>query len=244
MNQSERRRVIQRHLLGLETAGFLRGALSTGFAAVDAALGGGFPRGAITEIYGPASCGKTAFVLQAIAYGQARGASAVWIDAEHAFDPKFAAQLGVDVSQMPVAAPETAEEALEMARRFASSGAVDLVALDSAAALVPRLELETSIGKTGAGLQGRVLMSELRRVAQAAARSGAAIVLLNQTRFRPGEPETSSGGPSIKLYAALRIALSASGRRVRFRAVKNKFSSPFAEAVLEWQRGGGFAEPR
>ena len=244
MNQSDRRRAIQRQLLGMEAATLARGALSTGFASVDAALGGGFPRGAITEIYGPASCGKTAFVLQAIAHGQARGASAVWIDAEHAFDPKFAAQLGVEVSQMPVAAPETAEEALEVARRFASSGAVDLVALDSAAARVPRLELETAIGKTGAGLQGRVLMSELRRVAQAAARSGGAIVLLNQTRFRPGEPETSSGGPSIKLYATLRIALSASGRRVRFRAVKNKFSSPFAEAVLEWQRGGGFAEPR
>lgn len=244
MNEGERRRAIQRQLWGMEANAFGRGALATGFASVDAAMGGGFPRGVITEVYGPASCGKTAFVLQSIANGQGGGTSAAWIDAEHAFDPKFAAQLGVDVSQMPVAGPETAEEALEMARRFASSGAVDLVAIDSAAALVPRLELETTIGKTGAGLQGRVLMSELRRVAQSAARSGVAIVLLNQTRFRPGEAETSSGGPSIKLYAALRIALAASGRHVRFRVVKNKFSEPFAEAVLEWQRGGGFAEPR
>jgi len=244
MNETERRRAIQRQLLGMEAKASGCGALATGFAAVDAALGGGFRRGGITEVYGPASCGKTAFVLQAIAHGQSCGASAAWIDAEHAFDPKFAAQLGVDVSQIPVAAPETAEEALEVARRFASSGAVDLVAIDSAAALVPRLELETAIGETGAGLQGRVLMSELRRLAQAAARSGAAIVLLNQTRFRPGEGETSSGGPSIKLYSTLRIALSASGRRVRFRVVKNKFSKPFGEAILEWQRGGGFAEPR
>ncbi len=243
MNQRERRRAIQRQLLEIPAKPAGPRALATGFASVDTALGGGFPRGAITEVYGPASCGKTAFVLQAIAHAQAGGASAVWIDAEHAFDPKFAALLGVDVSQMPVAAPETAEEALEVARRFASSGAVDLVALDSAAALVPRLELETAIGNAGAGLQGRVLMSELRRLAQSAARSGAAIVLLNQTRFRPGQVETSSGGPSIKLYASLRIALSASGRRVRFRVVKNKFSSPFAEAVLEWQRTRGFAEP-
>jgi recombination protein RecA len=248
MNERERRRLIQQQLFREQGVPVRGEALSTGFTALDAALGtGGFARGRITEIFGPASCGKTAVVLQAIAHGQRHGTTAAWIDADHAFDAEFAAQLGVDVSRMPVAAPESAEEALEMARRFAASGAVDLVALDSAAALVPRLELETALGETGAGLQSRVLASELRRLARAAARSDTAIVLLNQTRVHvtpPGEAETSSGGPSIKLHAAVRIALSASGRRVRFRIVKNKLGAPFADAVLEWQRGVGFAEPR
>src|SRR5581483_6344940 len=131
MNELNRRRAIQDQLSRMETVPAPRGVLPTGFAALDAALGtGGFARGAITEIFGPASCGKTALVLQAIAHGQKTGVSAAWIDAEHVFDPKFAAQLGVDLIRMPVAAPETAEEALEIARHFASSGAVDLVAID------------------------------------------------------------------------------------------------------------------
>jgi recombination protein RecA len=221
-------------------------ALPTGFAALDRALGiGGFPRGAITEIFGPASCGKTALVFQAIAYGQKTGITAAWIDAEHVFDAAFASHLGVDVSRLPVTTPESAEEALEMARRLALSSAVDLIALDSVAALVPRIELETGLGQAGAGLPGRVLSSELRRLAQVTKRSGAAIVLLNQTRFRPGTPgegETSAGGLAIKLHAAIRIALSASGRRVRIRVVKNQFSTAFRETHLEWQRVGGFVE--
>ena len=234
----------------MESSSARRGAaaLPTGFAALDAALGmGGFPRGAITEIFGPASCGKTALAFQVIAHLQKSGGSAAWIDAEHVFDAAFASHLGVDVSRLPVTAPESAEEALEMARRLALSSAVDLIALDSVAALVPRIELETGLGQAGAGLHGRVLSSELRRLAQAAARSGAAMVLLNQTRLRsgtPGEVETSAGGLSIKLHAAVRIALSASGRRVRVRIMKNQFSTAFREAHLDWQRGGGFVEAR
>ena len=221
-------------------------ALPTGFPSLDAALGtGGFARGVITEIFGPASSGKTALVLQIIAHGQRAGTTAAWIDAEHAFDAAFAAHLGVDVARMPVTSPNSAEEALEMARRFAASGAVDLIAIDSAAALVPRLELETGLGTSGAGMQSRVLGSELRRLAQVAARAATAIVLLNQIRFRPatpGEGETSSGGPSIKLHAAVRLALSASGRRVRVRIVKNKLAAPYSEAHLEWRRERGFVE--
>jgi recombination protein RecA len=245
MNETERQRAIQ---LQLSRMGAPRAAppLPTGFPSLDAALGaGGIARGVITEIFGPASSGKTALVLQAIAHGQLTGSTAAWIDAEHAFDAAFAAHLGVDVSRLPVTSPESAEEALEMARRFASSGAVDLVAVDSAAALVPRLELETGLGSSAAGIQSRVLGSELRRLAQVAARTGTAIVLLNQTRLRlttPGEGETSSGGPSIKLHAAVRLALSASGRRVRLRIVKNKFAAPFSEAHLEWHRERGFIE--
>jgi recombination protein RecA len=245
MKETERRRNINIQLARMEAP---RGAgnLPTGFAALDQALGtGGFARGIITEIFGPASCGKTALLLQAIAHGQRNGITAAWIDAEHVFDAAFASHLGVDVTQLPVTSPESAEEALEMARKFASSGAVDLVAIDSAAALVPRLELEAGLGQSGAGLQGRVLSSELRRLAQIAVRSGTAILLLNQTRFRlgmPGEGETSSGGASIKLQAAVRIALSAAGRRVRARVVKNKLAAPFGEAHLEWRRDRGFAE--
>jgi recombination protein RecA len=247
MKQSERQRTIHLQLSRMDPAsGRIARNLPTGFAALDAALGaGGLARGVITEIYGPASSGKTALVLQAIAHGQGIGTTSAWIDAEHVFDAAFASHLGVDVRQMPVTSPESAEEAFAMARQFAASGAVDLIAIDSAAALVPRLELATALGKSGAGLQSRMLISELRRLAQSAARSGTAIVLLNQTRFRPGVPgegETSSGGPSIKLHAAVRIALSATGRRVRVRVVKNKLAAPYQEAHLEWRPDGGFVE--
>ena len=243
MNEPDRRRAIQQQLARMQEV-FSRPAeaLPTGFAALDAALGiGGLPRRAITEIFGPASVGKTALVLQAIAHLQRAGATAAWIDAEHVFDAAFASYLGVDVTRLPVTTPESAEEALEMARRLAGSGGVDLIALDSVAALVPRLELET--GLAGAGRQSRVLSVELRRLALSAVRTGTAVVLLNQTRFRPGssiEPETSTGGISIKLHAAVRIALSAQGRRVRVRVVKNNLAVAFSEAHLEWQRGGGF----
>jgi len=246
MNEFERRRAIQQLLARIDTAPGRRsaGVLPTGFAALDAALGiGGFARGAITEIFGPASCGKTALVLQAIAHQQIEGATAAWIDAEHAFDAAFAAHLGVDVARLPVTTPDSAEEALDMTRRLASSGAVDLIAIDSVAALVPRLELET--GLAASGLQSRMLSTELRRLSQNAKRTGTAIVLLNQTRFRPGgEPETSTGGVSVKLYTAVRIALSAQGRRVRVRVVKNNLAAAFLEAHLEWRREGGFIEAR
>ncbi len=246
MNEFERRRAIQQRLSQLDSASGLRKTevLPTGFASLDAALGvGGWARGFITEIFGPASCGKTALVLQSIAHAQRGGGTAAWIDADRAFDPAFAAHLGVDMTRLAVTAPESAEEALEMARRLAGSGAIDLIAIDSVAALVPLLELQT--GFAGAGLQSRVLGSELRRLAQVAARARAALVLLNQTRFRPGaagEPETSAGGLSIKLQAAVRIGLSAQGRRVRVRVVKNNLGAAFSEARLEWQRGGGFVE--
>jgi recombination protein RecA len=215
---------------------------------LDAALGiGGLPRGRIVEIFGPASCGKTALALQIIAHGQRQGAAAAWIDAERAFDPAFASQLEVDVARLPIARPATAEQALEMARRFASSGAVDLIILDSAAALVPELEMAAGIGNAGGGLLGRILSSELRRLSRPIARSGACLVLLNQTRARlgsPGEPETSAGGHAIKLYASVRIVLAASGHTVRFRVLKNKLRAPFTGGCFEWRRGAGFREPR
>ena len=250
MREVDRRRAVDLQLSSLEKGPGLGAVepLATGFPALDAALGiGGLPRGRIVEIFGPASCGKTALALQIIAHGQRQGAAAAWIDAERAFDPAFASQLEVDVARLPIARPATAEQALEMARRFASSGAVDLIILDSAAALVPELEMAAGIGNAGGGLLGRILSSELRRLSRPIARSGACLVLLNQTRARlgsPGEPETSAGGPAIKLYASVRIVLAASGHTVRFRVLKNKLMAPFTAGCFEWRRGAGFREPR
>ena len=246
MRELERRRAIQVRLCGMtSTPGVRVDPLPTGFAALDAALGtGGLPRGRVVELYGGASCGKTAFALQIAAHAQ-QGGGAAWIDAEHAFDGAFAAQLGVNVPGLPVAKPATAEEALEMARRFAESGAVDLIVIDSAAALVPRLETEADLATTGGGLQSRVMGSELRRLARTAARSRACVLLLNQTRAlvdSAGGPETSSGGPALKLHASVRIAMSAKGRRVRFRILKNQLAAPFTAFELRWAPGSGFAD--
>jgi len=201
---------------------------------------GGLPRGRIVEIFGPAASGKTALALCCVASWQRCGGAAAWVDAEHAFDPGFATQLGVDLTALPVVQPASAEEALEMARRFAASGALELVVIDSAAALVPQLELATGLEGRGGSLQSRVLGSELRRLSSAAARTGVSMLFLNQTRIHlessAGEFETSAGGPSLKLHAAVRIALAAHGRQVRFRVLKNKSGAAFLAGELEWSR--------
>jgi recombination protein RecA len=222
-------------------------SLPTGFAVLDRALGiGGLPRGRITEVFGPANSGKTALALQAIAHGQRLGSAAAWIDAEHSFDPGFASKLGVDLARLPVAEPASAEEALEMTRRLAASGAIDLVVVDSAAALVPQIELDSGMTAVTASLQSRVLGSELRRLVSVVRRTGVAILFLNQTRTRletsAGELETSAGGPSLKLYAAVRVTLAATGKRVRFRILKNELATPFTTGELEWRPGSGFVE--
>jgi recombination protein RecA len=221
--------------------------LPTGFASLDRALGiGGLPRGHITEIFGPPSCGKTALALQIVAHVQRSGGAAAWIDAEHAFSPPFAAQLGTQMSRLPVATPDSAEQAGEIARRFLASGALDLLVMDSAAALVPELETGASIQPSS--LQSRVLGSELRKLAAAAARSGAVVLILNQTRLHKdraaGGVETSAGGPGLKLYSAARIAMAGAGRKVRFRIVKNSLGAAFATGDLQWIEGEGFTEGR
>ena len=253
MKEQDRQRAIRLKLSQMESASTSRAgcrpgsALSTGFAALDAALGmGGLPRGCLVELFGP-SCGKTTLALQVVAHLQKRGSTAAWIDSDHAFDPAYAVKLGVAIERMPVVQPESAEEALEIARRLAISGAVDLLVVDSAAALVPNLELETGIGASGPGLHSRVLASGLRRLAMAVAKAGATMLFLNQTRGRPepsgGEAETSAGGPPLKLHAAVRIALGPAGdRRVRFRVLKNKVAAAFAEGDLHWKQGLGFVE--
>lgn len=250
MTERERQRIIRQKLvrLGQFAAGRAAPVIPTGFPALDDALGtGGLPRGRIVEIFGPASSGKSTLASQILAHAMEAGASAAWIDAEHVFDPAQAARLGVPVERLLLARPDSAEQALEMARRLVESGALDLLAIDSAAALAPRLELEIALGEGGAGLHSRVLASGLRKLASAVARWGAVALVLNQTRARaeagPGEGEVSAGGPPLKLYAAVRIALDAArASEVRFRLLKNKAGEPFREGRLRWENGWRFTE--
>jgi recombination protein RecA len=246
VKEEERQRGIRLKLARMETpAG---ASIPTGFAALDSAVGvGGLPRGGIVELFGPSSSGKTTLALEIIAHLQKMGDTAAWIDADHTFDATYADTLGVAIEGLPLAQPDSAEEALEIARQLAASNAVDLLVIDSAAALVPSVELETGIGDGGQGLHSRVLASGLRKLARVVSKTGTAVLVLNQTRTRPeadgGESETSAGGPPLKLYAAVRIALSrADARRVSFRILKNKVAAPFTEGELEWRQGSGVAE--
>jgi recombination protein RecA len=182
-----------------------------------------------------------------VARAQKNALTAAWIDADHTFDPAWAAGLGVDMERVPFAQPATAEQGMEIARQLAGSGAVDLVVVDSAAALVPRLELEAGIGNDAPGLHARVLASGLRKLRHTLRKSGACVVFLNQMRNRPegstGEGETSAGGAPLKLFAAVRISMSPSaGGRVVLRVRKNKVAESMAEGTLERRRGVGFVE--
>jgi len=245
MTEQERQRAIRIRLCRTQAAPRpADSAMPTGFSALDAALGGGLPRGRILELFGPPSCGKTTLALQIAARLERDGLTVGWIDADHAFDPVYAARLGVSIERLAALEPASAEDALEMARRLAASAAVDLLVVDSAAALVPRLEMATAIGESGYGLQARVLASGLRKLVREAARAGLTALFLNQTRGRleTGEEETSAGGPSLKLYAAARIALGEPGERVRFRILKNRSAAPFAQGEFLWKGDRGFVE--
>jgi recombination protein RecA len=240
MKEADRQRSIRTRLTRLESRPVQ--PLPTGFPALDAAVGGGLPRGAIVEIFGPAYCGKTTLALRIAAHLQQSGGAAAWIDAEHAFDPAAAARAGVAIEQLPVARPESAEQALEIVRKLTGSGAIELVVVDSAAALVPQVELETAVGHTGHSLQNRVLASGLRRLTGELRRTGAVLLFLNQTRGGD-DFETSAGGPALKLFAALRLALRAGpDGRMRFRVLKNKAGEAFGEGALPWENDPGFAE--
>jgi recombination protein RecA len=224
------------------------GVISTGFAALDSELGvGGLPRGLLTEVFGPSSSGKTTLALQISARVQRGGGTAAWMDADRSFDPAYAAAVGVETQQLPIVQPESAEEALEIAKALVLSGAVDLLTIDSVAALVPQIELESSIGEGGAGIHGRVLASGLRRLAAAVAKTDTVVVLLNQIRSRRErggtESETTAGGPAPKLYAAVRIGLyPGTGKGVVFRVRKNKLAGAFGEGQLQWRERAGFTE--
>jgi len=243
MTEREREHAIQVKLARLESR--LPAFIPTGFEALDRALAGGLPRGRITELFGGSSTGKTTLALQAIAYAQRNGLSAAWIDAERSFDPAYALHRGVNLERLPVARPDTAEESLEIARQLAASGGIDLLALDSAAALTPALELEIGLGDGSVGLQSRILASGFRRLGFAATRTETAILVLNQVRSRSGasDAETTAGGPALKLQAAVRISLERAPGRAssHFRVLKSNMAEAFREGELRLDGGAEYA---
>lgn len=246
--EEERQQAILLRLARMRTAASAPdNFFASGFRALDEALGSGFPRGRMVELFGPSGCGKSTLAIQCVAGAQKGGLTAAWIDADHTFDPGYATRLGVDMELVPYAQPESAEQGLEIVRQLAGSGAVDLVVVDSAAALVPRLELEAGIGNDAPGLHSRVLASALGKLRQTLVKSGACVLFLNQMRNRPeassGEGETSAGGAPLKLFAAVRIAMiPAAGARVMLRVRKNKVAVSVAECVLDRRSGVGFVE--
>ena len=220
--------------------------LPTGFSSLDQALGGGIPRGRIVEIFGPSNSGKTTLGLQIFAQAQRYGLTTVWVDADRTFDVSYAAALGVNCERMPVLQPESAEDALAMFHELARTRAVDLLVVDSTAALVPLLELEAEVGAQSPGLHARVLASGLRTLARLAANVRMSAIFLDQTRsrvYRAGDvAEDSASGPALKLHAAIRIALgSPCGNRTPFRIEKNKVAHAFSTGALVRSIAPGFA---
>ncbi|MEN3033624.1 MAG: recombinase RecA [Aquificaceae bacterium] len=233
-------------------------AISTGSIALDIATGvGGIPRGKIVEIFGPESSGKTTLALHTIAEAQKSGGIAVFIDAEHALDPKYAQKIGVDITKLYISQPDFGEQALEIVETLVSSNAVDIVVVDSVAALVPRDELEGEMGEAHVGKQARLMSQALRKIKGVANRSGTAVIFINQLREKIGvmfgNPETTPGGRALKFFADMRIDVRRGpdlkegedriGYRVKIRIVKNKLAPPFQEAELEINYGEGICKP-